>query len=108
MRRVGRFVVMCVCLYGGNEWMQAKPIITYYYIITGGINLIFCIAFGGIAHSISIPLQRGSYVNENVMPIIIHCITQFGWLRANKRVKTVGERAAMGWMVVKNMFKHFR
>lgn len=49
------FVVMCVCLYGGNEWMQAKPIITYYYIITGGINLIFCIAFVGIAHSISIP-----------------------------------------------------
>lgn len=24
---------------------NAKPIITYYYIITGGINLIFCTAF---------------------------------------------------------------
>lgn len=36
--RITRSVFVCINI-------QAKPIITYYYIITGGINLIFCTAF---------------------------------------------------------------
>lgn len=36
-------VFMCVCVKG----VQAEHIIIYYYIITEGINLIFCIALAG-------------------------------------------------------------